>query len=59
MDWVWIGSLVEGEGAAEVTSRDDDVAPGKERGTKVFESGPDDDWRIRNDLQGVATVFEQ
>ena len=35
---------------AAVTSRDDDVTPGKERGAEVFESGSDDDWRIGNAL---------
>ena len=42
-----------------VPSRDDDVATGEERGTEVFESCPDDDRRVRHDLEGAATVSEQ
>jgi hypothetical protein len=44
---------------AAVTSRDDDVEPGKERGTEVFESGSDDHRGVGNDLQGAAAVLEQ
>ena len=44
---------------AVVGSCDDDVARGKKRGTEVFESGSDDDWRIWHDLQSVAAVSQQ
>ena len=47
------------EGRRVVTSRDDDVAPGQEGGTEVFESSSDDDWRVGHDFQGAAALSEQ
>ena len=35
------------------------LAAGQKRGTEVFESGSDDDWRIWHDLQSAAAVSEQ